>query len=288
MEPLGVRIPLLRTRGGISGAGSYCAGLGCSSPHTRRYFPYGAGRGLLHRLFSAHAEVFPIGEDMRADYGTLLRTRGGISKATPLTINPVNSSPHTRRYFPLIRAATTADKLFSAHAEVFPSLAAPSNLLAALLRTRGGISFNQSSAGVFTFSSPHTRRYFRPLPNLAGYPRLFSAHAEVFPSLKHHQDGHPSLLRTRGGISRGRGLEEYAALSSPHTRRYFHLARSPARFHTLFSAHAEVFPHDSYQPARYAPLLRTRGGISMLREVLSRNPSSSPHTRRYFQNYRVG
>ena len=50
----------------------------------------------------------------------------------------------------------------------------------------------------------------------------------------------------------------------------------------LFSAHAEVFPPTSSRRRLRHTLLRTRGGISILADVLEAEVCSSPHTRRYF------
>ena len=52
---------LLRTRGGISSAPCAADSARTSSPHTRRYFRKRPHRRLRHQLFSAHAEVFPVG-----------------------------------------------------------------------------------------------------------------------------------------------------------------------------------------------------------------------------------
>ena len=91
-------------------------------------------------------------------------------------------------------------------------------------------------------SSPHTRRYFRRWYQNRLRVALFSAHAEVFPGQCHSRWRGQSLLRTRGGISLTEPVEGYYIDSSPHTRRYFLLARICAPITALFSAHAEVFP----------------------------------------------
>ena len=91
---------LLRARGGISMSQAKRMRLASSSPRTRRYF-HGCCTGtIFFRLFSAHAEVFPIFVSGDRPGVSLLRARGGISDGH-------NSSVSTQ-------------KLFSAHAEVFP------------------------------------------------------------------------------------------------------------------------------------------------------------------------
>ena len=131
---------LLRTRGGISGRTIKEADDGDSSPHTRRYFPLCITLCSPARLFSAHAEVFPKNLRIRQQEIPLLRTRGGISAPTALSLEKPSSSPHTRRYFPGTLPGDNQDPLFSAHAEVFPYSTIRSSVTPSLLRTRGGIS----------------------------------------------------------------------------------------------------------------------------------------------------
>ena len=133
---------------------------------------------------------------------------------------------------------------------------------ASLLRTRGGISVDKVQAAGDFHSSPHTRRYF--LWQCESGPRgvLFSAHAEVFPSLKRRSHRRNTLLRTRGGISTKHFQRYKGTCSSPHTRRYFPAASQSRQTTHLFSAHAEVFPNSTGKVIALTTLLRTRGGIS--------------------------
>ena len=70
--------------------------------------------------------------------------------------------------------------------------------------------------------------------------------------------------------------------SSPRTRRYFHPNRQRPLRPTLFSAHAEVFPRPGSFSRSRAPLLRARGGISIVATAAHFHGGSSPRTRRYF------
>ena len=152
------------------------------------------------------------------------------------------SSPHTRRYFRGQGRVMSGFVLFSAHAEVFPPVSIESAASRALLRTRGGISWQVGTGNTLGTSSPHTRRYFLgECPNRYG-ERLFSAHAEVFPSLLMMALWYMPLLRTRGGISEPPAPRFNVEFSSPHTRRYFHSCHRLSLKCALFSAHAEVFP----------------------------------------------
>ena len=134
-----------------------------------------------------------------------------------------------------------------------------------------------------SFSSPHTRRYFRPGRAPLRLLPLFSAHAEVFPThhAQHHE--HHPLLRTRGGISCKRRLLRDGLRSSPHKRRHFPRITREKLTLRLFSAHAEVFPRWGFVLGVRFALLRTRGGISPSKAQTEAERASSPHTRRYFQ-----
>src|SRR5699024_3012403 len=92
-------VPLLRTRGGISGHKETTLARPISSPHTRRYFRAGSPLRVEAELFSAHAEVFPRPGTSWAIERALLRTRGGISESARVELDMWNASPHTRRYF---------------------------------------------------------------------------------------------------------------------------------------------------------------------------------------------
>ena len=152
---------------------------------------------------------------------SLLRIRGGISEFFYISVAPAFSSPHTRRYFPSPGARYPGQLLFSAYAEVFPIRNLVPAQQRALLRIRGGISTYGQSLKVENYSSPHTRRYFRAGPPVAGGEHLFSAYAEVFPRWPSRRGRRASLLRIRGGISLFTGTRATPPASSPHTRRYF-------------------------------------------------------------------
>ena len=172
-----------------------------SSPHTLRYFLVCVLFPKCQVLFSAHAEVFPTPLPSDSPRRTLLRTRGGISNIAETVRVAECSSPHTRRYFQLLSNMLAMRMLFSAHAEVFPVLAAVQRAALSLLRTRGGISDTDLGQSVTLPSSPHTRRYFHDGRRYYRVVVLFSAHAEVFPEAGLQQTLQHALLRTRGGIS---------------------------------------------------------------------------------------
>ena len=152
---------LLRARGGISLARLVSGATSPSSPRTRRYFhpcaetatagklfsahaevfPIWSAVVAPGRLFSAHAEVFPSRSTLHCSTSTLLRARGGISIDTAQQATPPSSSPRTRRYFRGTHRRIQGGRLFSAHAEVFPKPHLTQCYRLPLLRARGGISF---------------------------------------------------------------------------------------------------------------------------------------------------
>ena len=152
-------ISLLRARGGISYAQSTISRQLSSSPRTRRYFRKESAKIPMASLFSAHAEVFPGRRSLLIPVFPLLRARGGISPSPPGGLKQVFSSPRTRRYFLNAKLLQPAAPLFSAHAEVFPSIAVPFLYSLTLLRARGGISIANGGRDAALFSSPPTRRY---------------------------------------------------------------------------------------------------------------------------------
>ena len=77
-------------------------------------------RLAIMRLFSAHAEVFPLILRLPVPSSALLRARGGISIVRTGRAMIELSSPRTRRYFLDPFDVYFTYKLFSAHAEVFP------------------------------------------------------------------------------------------------------------------------------------------------------------------------
>ena len=118
-EVVGQAQALLRARGGISSTHENNLTPKVSSPRTRRYFHDEGHHCESGRLFSAHAEVFPIMAGTFGPSRSLLRARGGISMNVWAAWYD-DSSPRTQRYFPYVRCRAPWGVLFSAHAEVFP------------------------------------------------------------------------------------------------------------------------------------------------------------------------
>ena len=77
-------------------------------------------------------------------------------------------------------------------------------------------------------------------------------------------------------------------LSSPRTRGYFQQGLRIHPIQPLFPAHAGVFPVLITGACGLMALPRARGGISMVKGIISGAMSSSPRTRGYFRQHFSG
>ena len=137
----------------------------------------------LHRiyLFSAYAEVFPERKSLVSSGEPFLCLRRGVSRKRKRDKSIAYFSLPTQRCFPNLRTEQVMAELFSAYAEVFPSLTANSSIRAAFLCLRRGVSHRNDLSFVLCCFSLPTQRCFHAAsfhPVSAG---LFSAYAEVFP-----------------------------------------------------------------------------------------------------------
>ena len=112
-------------------------------------------------------------------------------------------------------------ELFSAYAEVFPSLTANSSIRAAFLCLRRGVSHRQPGVRTSEDFSLPTQRCFQAEEMEKAAPELFSAYAEVFLSDPLPAPEFKPFLCLRRGVSRTRLVDD--------------------RRRRLFSAYAEVF-----------------------------------------------
>ncbi|MCB5280468.1 hypothetical protein BJQ89_00190 [Arthrobacter sp. ES1] len=72
--------------------------------------------------------------------------------------------------------------------------------------------------------------------------------------------------------------------SSPLTRGCFHAAGVRWRYRIAFPAYAGVFPREAMAPARQRELPCSRGGVSIIRELLTDWTESSPSSRGCFHH----
>ena len=152
---------------------------------------------------------------------SLPRTRGGVSQGGDSQVLGRVSSPHTRGCFCGLALQPNFGKVFPAHAGVFLRFFIHSRFLICLPRTRGGVSIQWQPVADLVVSSPHTRGCFLKSGREALAPRVFPAHAGVFPTFRGTARWMPCLPRTRGGVSSFPlwGVTEQP--SSPHTRGCF-------------------------------------------------------------------
>ena len=192
-------------------------------------------------------------------------------------------SPRTRGYFLPKRIRTANQRLFPAHAGVFPWQRAVSTRASSFPRARGGISIQTVGTSLQGLFSPRTRGYFRLARDPLKAAYLFPAHAGVFPSSPVGSTSGAPFPRARGGISYS-GCGCYSRGSfSPRTRGYFLNTPRRGGGHRLFPAHAGVFPGNRSQDWRILPFPRARGGISRRPRPGMEYPPFSPRTRGYFR-----
>ena len=199
------------------------------------------GFGLL---FSAYAEVFPQQQVGDAVGVTFLCLRRGVSRSSAVRCLTSLFSLPTQRCFLLLDRAKTASELFSAYAEVFPSV------------VREEVEHHD-------FSLP-TQRCFLDTKLSAKISQLFSAYAEVFPVVTVAFVMVVTFLCLRRGVSvMPPGLFLFFTFSLP-TQRCFQLAGRVGSLGVLFSAYAEVFPFYSQSKRAPPPFLCLRRGVSSL------------------------
>ena len=152
------RLP--RARGGVSDYADRVSVTYKSSPRTRGCFQDGRRGGVHNHVFPAHAGVFPSCSACSSVKPGLPRARGGVSIVAAVAASMPWSSPRTRGCFHDARTVAERDRVFPAHAGVFPR----ENWLArsdtCLPRARGGVSMTSKRSTLASESSPRTRGCF--------------------------------------------------------------------------------------------------------------------------------
>ena len=210
---------------------------------TQRCF-WNASRDLLHRwLFSAYAEVFPRYKAFSQDQPAFLCLRRGVSIVAPFPAGtdyfslptqgcfnrrgdrhtvPSNFSLPTQRCFHHSLSYSIRSHLFSAYAEVFLGLLLRGRTPGTFLCLRRGVSVMPPGLFLFfTFSLP-TQRCFRLRSTSSTDCELFSAYAEVFPTLRFFSTAVPAFLCLRRGVSTLHIVNHYTNSFSLPTQRCFH------------------------------------------------------------------
>ena len=131
---------LLHVRGGVSITGGFTIDVVRSSPRPWRCF-VGFVRDLHRALvFSTSVEVFLKKQDRLQPGEGLLHVRGGVSKASFLSVICFWSSPRPWRCFYLGGGKTRINVVFSTSVEVFLVLFDNGRQYQSLLHVRGGVS----------------------------------------------------------------------------------------------------------------------------------------------------
>ena len=176
------------------------------------------------------------------------------------------------------------ERVFPAHAGVFPVKDAEQSVHCGIPRSRGGVSGKFYKLVPTITYSPLTRGCF-PENRLSSLSRLvFPAHAGVFPPSEGHPEVFHSIPRSRGGVSRRGCWTPCRATYSPLTRGCFYVNAGITISGTVFPAHAGVFLGISEKLQRCQGIPCSRGGVSSIRFSRVCEPGYSPLTRGCFQS----
>ena len=191
------------------------------SPRKRRCFLASALYSARFSVFSAQAEVFLQGHVRQSRDNSFLRASGGVSIPLKEIQFQMKFSPRKRRCFRNHDDVERERGVFSAQAEVFREFCGNVFVNMGFLRASGGVS---SCRFIFrrepTFS-PRKRRCFQKTAPFAEVAFVFSAQAEVFPSMIITLLATLCFLRASGGVSLKCWANCQGRKFSPRKRRCF-------------------------------------------------------------------
>ena len=130
--------------------------------------------------------------------------------------------------------------------------------------------------------SLHMQRCFQKVFLPVYLPYVFSAHAEMFRSGTGLTGIWLRFLCTCRDVSPYTGRPGKSFPFSLHMQRCFPLALPARRLHQVFSAHAEMFPHDASIPNGKVGFLCTCRDVSFLLELVAHFRRFSLHMQRCF------
>ena len=194
--------PFLCLRRGVSFAGLTVYPRDYFSLPTQRCFQIHQGNRPLGILFSAYAEVFPDDYDHHLEGGAFLCLRRGVSEKETRLYRYRNFSLPTQRCFPPIQTKHTPTEAF-------------------LCLRRGVSLIVLLHASAVIFSLPTQWCFWVDRFDLR-FTVLFSAYAEVFPTLRFFSTAVPAFLCLRRGVSTLHIVNHYTNSFSLPTQRCFH------------------------------------------------------------------
>ena len=169
-------------------------------------------------VFPAHAGVFPTQPVPRVIPTCLPRARGGVPTPDTSRCSWLRSSPRTRGCSPSGMPATPHQRVFPAHAGVFPGRWSFLASARSLPRARGGVPLEGWDASNMPGSSPRTRGCSHSWSRLSPSALVFPAHAGVFPTTPNLARARSRLPRARGGVPVPAAHNRKPQASSPRTR----------------------------------------------------------------------
>ena len=192
-----------------------------SSPRMRGCFPVNRVFDTINEVFPAHAGVFPSSASKILRPKGLPRACGGVSKPSNLKTFPTKSSPRMRGCFFSAVRIPTMNRVFPAHAGVFPTTPRSCPTARRLPRACGGVSSAAAAVESRGASSPRMRGCFRDFANRQQTALVFPAHAGVFPPGRDRPKILYRLPRACGGVSSSANRKQSAIRSSPRMRGCF-------------------------------------------------------------------
>ena len=194
---------------------------------------------------------------------TFLCLRRGVSLPCVACFALSNFSLPTQRCFYRDIGELIPYALFSAYAEVFPTLMTCTTPRSTFLCLRRGVSqYGKSQKEIAAFSLP-TQRCFLHDSEMLCLHKLFSAYAEVFPPRDLTVVELVAFLCLRRGVSRASAAGNRRRAFSLPTQRCFYLQLPYLQAQELFSAYAEVFLRHSISRSPHQAFLCLRRGVSM-------------------------
>ena len=182
LQPVSLRGSFLCTCRDVSLQGAGGQEGAVFSLHMQRCFSVICFSSLQKKVFSAHAEMFLACRQRTRGRCGFLCTCRDVSVSLYASACAFAFSLHMQRCFCKMDFQHQSSSVFSAHAEMFLYSMVVSRWAWSFLCTCRDVSKDCVVYDPFMGFSLHMQRCFPPWPCPTQRPRVFSAHAEMFPS----------------------------------------------------------------------------------------------------------
>ena len=169
------------------------------------------------------------------------RIRGDVPFGSPLLIDRIEFSPHTRGCSLQICKPVDNGSVFPAYAGMFLNSAKECAARRRFPRIRGDVPVSSRPIGGVVVFSPHTRGCSAKHGTLTKAATVFPAYAGMFPSPPLELFAPRSFPRIRGDVPSSRGARDKNQPFSPHTRGCSWREMSHTSASPVFPAYAGMF-----------------------------------------------